>query len=301
MPEKTSDLWWLFSRQTVTITEKESVLNAALLMQKRNFRHLPVIREDSNGIVGMISAQDIIDSIALIVDDDSRSNEVLESLSIPVERIMALHCIVVEPGDGLREVVKKLVNLNLGALPVVNVDGAVQGIITLRDLVSLMGISSDPIGTNVSELMTTGAIGVDPETRISHATRLMSEIRIRRLPILSSKGGELLGMFTNKDIIRHLGRAAMDQTNDAFDRRVSEFMTREVITISQEDDMRVAASRMMIFGVGGLAVDDYKQSTALVTERDLIRKLAQKKSIDHLLQAIQFELEAENTLQRYSA
>ena len=45
MPEKTADLWWLFTRQTVCATQNESVLNAAVLMQKRNFRHLPVITE----------------------------------------------------------------------------------------------------------------------------------------------------------------------------------------------------------------------------------------------------------------
>ena len=33
---------------------------------------------------------------------------------------MTLHCTVVEPGDGFREVVKKIVNQNLGATPVVN-------------------------------------------------------------------------------------------------------------------------------------------------------------------------------------
>ncbi len=302
MPEKTSDLWWLFSRQTVSVTESESVLRAALLMQSRNFRHLPVIREDTKGIVGIISAQDIIDSIALIVSENSTAKEIVDSLSIPVERIMALHCIVVEPGDGLREVAKKLASHNLGALPVVNEIGILQGIITLRDIVSLMGISSDPLGVRVSELMTPSAVCVSPETTISEAVRIMSEMRIRRLPILSSRTNEVLGMLTNKDILRHLSRASERREEEGqFDRRVHEFMTREVISIGKEDDIRVAASRMMIFGVGGLTVDDYEPSTAVITERDLVRKLAQRKSIDFLLKSIQFELEAESTLKRHSA
>jgi CBS domain-containing protein len=301
VPEKTSDLWWLFSRQTVSVTESESVLNAAMLMQKRNFRHLPVIREDTKGIVGIISAQDIIDSIALVADETSTFKEISDSLSIPVERIMALHCIVVEPGDGLREVVKKLVSHNLGALPVVNEIGILQGIITLRDLVSLMGISSDPMNIRVSELMTTGAVCVSPDARISEAVRIMSERRIRRLPAISPDSNELLGMLSNKDILRHLGRVNEGTSTNRFDRHVYEFMTREVISVSKDDDVRVAASRMMIFGVGGLTIDDHIPGVALITERDLIRKLAQKKSIDHLLRAIQFELEAESTLKRTSS
>ena len=33
-------------------------------------------------------------------------------------------------------------------------------------------------------------------------------------------------------------------------------MTRDVISVEADDDIRVAASRMMIFGIGGLAVEE---------------------------------------------
>ena len=182
------------------------MLNAALLMLKRNFRHLPVTDRTSGRIVGLISAQDVIDSLALVLEYESLTTDVIRSLQIPVERIMTLHCTVVEPGDGFREVVKKIVNQNLGATPVVNELGAVQGIVTLRDLVSLMGISSDPLDVQVSELMTPKAISIDRNRRIAEAVRLMSEKRVRRLPIINTDG-ELLGMLTNKDVLRRLGKS----------------------------------------------------------------------------------------------
>ena len=272
------------------------MLNAALLMQKRNFRHLPVTDASSGRILGLISAQDIIDSLALVLEHRSTSTDVIRSLQIPVERIMSLHCIVVEPGDGFSDVAKKIVNQNLGAIPVVNEVGAVQGIVTLRDLVGLMGISSEPLNVDVSELMTPKAISIDRDEKISEAVRLMATNRVRRLPIVNSESNdELLGMLTNKDILRHLGRlSSSGQEDREFDLEVKEFMTREVITISGEDDIRTAASRMMIFGVGGLAVDD-APDIALITERDLIRKLAQKRSLDFLMRSIQYEIEAENS------
>src|SRR5208282_2180522 len=101
MPEKTSDIWWLFSRQTVSITTKESILNSALLMKNRNFRHLPVL-SDSGKIQGIISAQDIIDSLNLTLRSSTTADEVRSSLEISVERIMTVPPIVVEPGDGLK-------------------------------------------------------------------------------------------------------------------------------------------------------------------------------------------------------
>ena len=143
MLEKTSDIWWLFSRQTVSITPKESVLKSALLMIDRNFRHLPVLEQGR--IVGMISAQDIVDSLHLTLQSSTSAEEVERSLEIPVERIMSTHPVVVELWDGLNEVIKKFCFYDLGALPVVDQHGLVQGIVTLRDLVGLMGTSSTPL------------------------------------------------------------------------------------------------------------------------------------------------------------
>ena len=269
-------------------------------MLKRNFRHLPVTDAASGRIMGLISAQDVIDSLALVLEYRSLTMDVIQSLQIPVERIMTLHCTVVEPGDGFREVVKKIVNQNLGATPVVNELGAVQGIVTLRDLVGLMGISSEPLNVQVSDLMSPKAISIDKDRRIAEAVRLMSEKRVRRLPVVNANG-ELFGMLTNKDILRHLGKlSSLSQDTNGFDREVREFMTRNVITISREEDIRTAASRMMIFGVGGLAVDNIETpaSIAVITERDLIRRLAQRKSLDFLMHSIQFEIEAESKLSR---
>src|SRR5271169_5204179 len=132
LPEKTGALWWLFTRQTLCVTQNESILNAALLMQKRNFRHLPVITESGRKLAGVLSAQDVIDSISLALGPRTNSEDIIRSMDIPLYRIMSLHPIVVEKGDGLSEVVKKFVAHNIGALPVVDEAGLIQGIITLR-------------------------------------------------------------------------------------------------------------------------------------------------------------------------
>ena len=294
MPEKTADLWWLFTRQTISVTQNESVLNAALLMQKRNFRHLPVIRENVQRLVGVLSAQDVIDSISLAIGPDTDSREIVRSLEIPIHRIMSIHPIVVEKGDGLIEVVKKLIAHNIGALPVVDEMGLIQGIITLRDLVGLLGTGSEPLGVRVSELMTPQLVTINPAATMADAAHLMSQSRIRRLPVKSPSSGELDGMLTNKDILRLLAKISQteDQPSPGFRTKISEVMTREVISVDSEDDIRVAASRMMIFGIGGLTVIDQNGKMAgLITERDLIKKFAEKRSVDSLVQSMKFELE----------
>ncbi|MDA4113863.1 MAG: CBS domain-containing protein [Thaumarchaeota archaeon] len=298
MPEKTSDIWWLFSRQTVSITTKESVLNSALLMKNRGFRHLPVLAE-SGKILGIISVQDIVDSLNLTLESFTSAEDVISSLQVPVERIMTGQPIAVEPGDGLREVIKKFSFHNVGALPVVNMQGIVEGIMTLRDLVSLMGASSSPMNAQVSEIMSTNVTTVEPGSSLALAVKLMSEKRVRRLPVVS-QGHGLHGVLTNKDIMRHIARIVNGGSGPSgFERHISELMTADVITIGSEDDLRVAANQMTSFGVGGLVVNDLpSHKIALVTERDLVRTLFSKRGIDFLMRSMQYELEAEDAMSR---
>jgi len=292
LPEKTGDLWWLFTRQTLCVTQNESILNAALLMQKRNFRHLPVITESGKRLAGVLSAQDVIDSISLALGPRTNSEDIIRSLDIPLFRIMSLHPIVVERGDGLVEVVKKFVAHNIGALPVVDETGLIQGIITLRDLVGLLGTGSEPLGVKVSELMTRQVTMIDSRSSMADAVHLMSENRVRRLPIVSDNSKAPIGMITNKDILRLLSRIASTEETSTFRTKISEIMTRDVISVEADDDIRVAASRMMIFGIGGLAVEENSGPIlGLITERDLVKRLTETRSVNFLVQSMKFELE----------
>ena len=212
MPSKTEDLWWLFTRQTIKVTPRQSVLTASMIMQRRNFRHLPVVDEKGK-ILGMISAQDIIDSLNFVLSKpDLMTKEVIESLEIPVERIMVYNSICVEPGDGLAEITKKMTFHNLGGMPVVDEQGVVRGMITLRDLVGLMGTSSDEIGVSVSEIMNPNVITIEQNAYLSTAVRLMSEHRIRRLPVVpggkGANAGAPKGILSNKDALGHLAKVA---------------------------------------------------------------------------------------------
>ncbi len=316
MPSKTEDLWWLFTRQTIKVTPRQSVLTASMIMHRRNFRHLPVVDEKGKAM-GMISAQDIIDSLNFVFSrPDVTTAEVIESLEIPVERIMVYNSICVEPGDGLAEITKKMTFHNLGGMPVVDELGVVHGIITLRDLVGLMGTSSDEIGVPVSEIMNTNVVTIGQDAYLSTAVRLMSENRVRRLPVIPAgeegKSSMPKGILSNKDALGHVAKFAPKgppshgtggswSVPTSFDVPISDFMTRDVITVSQDDDIRVAASKMMIFGIGGLVVDDAPTGrVALVTERDLIRTLSRKRGTGVLMTALQFELEVEKAKARSS-
>jgi len=91
---------------------------------------------------------------------------------------------------------------NLGAVLVID-KGKVVGIFTERDYarkVILKGKSSKT--TNVSELMTKEVLCVDPETSVEDCMSLMTEKRVRHLPVMEKK--KLVGVVTQGDVVKQL-------------------------------------------------------------------------------------------------
>ncbi len=91
---------------------------------------------------------------------------------------------------------------NLGALLVID-NGKIVGLFTERDYarkVILKGKSSKT--TNVSELMTKEVLYVSPETSVEDCMSLMTEKRVRHLPVMEKK--HLVGVVTQGDVVKQL-------------------------------------------------------------------------------------------------
>jgi CBS domain-containing protein len=56
--------------------------------------------------------------------------------------------------------------------------------------------------TNVSELMTKEVLFVDPDTSVEECMSLMTEKRIRHLPVMKKK--HLVGVVTQGDVVKQL-------------------------------------------------------------------------------------------------
>jgi CBS domain-containing protein len=100
----------------------------------------------------------------------------------------------------LSEAVSSLGEKRIGALPVVE-DGAVVGIISERDVIyCLRDRGADVLHWPVSKVMTAPAITVDTSTSILSALAMMTQRRIRHLPVLDR--GELAGIVSIGDLVK---------------------------------------------------------------------------------------------------
>lgn len=105
----------------------------------------------------------------------------------------------VSPGSSVFDAIKLMADKNIGALPVL-ANGLLVGIFTERDYtrkIALAGKSSKT--TFVSEVLSGDVICVSPDESVEECMRLMTENRVRHLPV--AEGKTLLGIISIGDLV----------------------------------------------------------------------------------------------------
>jgi CBS domain-containing protein len=106
---------------------------------------------------------------------------------------------LVKPDDTVFDALKLLADYEVGALMVME-HGKLVGIMSERDYtrkIALQGKNSKE--ALVSEIMTKNVMVVTPDTRTRQCMTMMSERRIRHLPVM--EGDTVVGMISIRDIM----------------------------------------------------------------------------------------------------
>ncbi|HVH37557.1 MAG TPA: CBS domain-containing protein [Sphingomicrobium sp.] len=105
-------------------------------------------------------------------------------------------------GDAsVRDAVDLLARKRIGALPVVE-DGRIVGIMSERDVIyCLKDAGAEVLGWPVSRVMSSPAITADLDTAVLAALAMMTQRRIRHLPVVV--GGEIRGIVSIGDLVKH--------------------------------------------------------------------------------------------------
>lgn len=127
------------TREPLTIGPATPLPQARELLQSRNFRHLPVVDEQGR-LLGVITDRDIRSAYPSSLLPEEQRQQILAGISsTTAERIMATELSTLSPASTLDDALLIFQRRKVGAIPVVDDDGRVAGIFSVRDLLKAYG------------------------------------------------------------------------------------------------------------------------------------------------------------------
>ena len=110
----------------------------------------------------------------------------------------------ISPDATAYQAIDRMVQHNVGSLLVLKGD-AIAGIFTERDYLRRVTLADrNPKTTLVREVMTERLIFVDPDKSIQDCMAIMTQGRIRHLPVVQSD--RVVGMISIGDLVKHLSK-----------------------------------------------------------------------------------------------
>lgn len=120
-----------------------------------------------------------------------------------VRDVMTKEIFFVNEDETAEKIAVLMANNDLGVVPVCNKNGDIFGIVTDRDIViRVIAKEKNPKNVKAKEFMTKNIITVSPFTSLDDAFLIMSDLQVRRLPVVDKK--KLAGMVTLGDLSQNM-------------------------------------------------------------------------------------------------
>jgi len=134
--------------------------------------------------------------------------KVLELMTGPAEKLVCA-----KRDETLAGLASLIAHHNIGAMPIVDDDGGLCGMISERDIVRALALDGHAaLALKTSELMTRAVITCRATASLEVARKLMLKNRIRHLPIIDDDGA-LIGILSQRDMVTLSGTG--EQANKA--------------------------------------------------------------------------------------
>jgi CBS domain-containing protein len=109
--------------------------------------------------------------------------------------------LAIDADASVLEAARQMIEANVGSM-LVTVEGEITGIVTERDYLRRVVLEEkDSRETTVREIMTSPLIVVTPETTVEECMSLITERRIRHLPV-ADEAGEVVGLVSIGDVVK---------------------------------------------------------------------------------------------------
>jgi CBS-domain-containing membrane protein len=162
--------------------------------------------------------------------------------------VMVRDVVTVHPETDVADAVKLLMERDISALPVVDAQGALVGIISEADLIhraelgaekhrswlmesltaasTLAGDFAKSHGKKVGEIMTTNVVTASEDAALGEIAALFERHRIKRVPIM--RDGRVVGVVSRSNLIQALASATRFKEPEDSDRRIRDELLRRL-------------------------------------------------------------------------
>jgi CBS domain-containing protein len=241
-------------------------------MQEHDVRRIPVTDAGSGRLEGMIKAMDIINFLGggekyNIILKDFNGN-FLSAINCPVRKIMS-DALFLNRKASVEDAVNLMLSRGSSLIPITEDDRSmrVMAIVSERDVLP----TSNKFGIPVREVMTKECVTASPGMILSDVSKIMVRNRLRRLPVILED--KVVGIVTQLDVLGFLGRGDFKGFNveETLSVRVSEIMSKSVVSVSPNQDLADVVSLFKETGLGGFPVMEKERLCGIITTMDVIR------------------------------
>jgi len=283
--DKEGDIMAIANREVISIPPSKSIKDTAKVMMEHEFRRLPITDPGSGKILGIVTVMDILDFFGggkkFNIIEKKYQDNFLAAINEPVKEIMTRDLITLSNKASIAETIETMLSNQLGAIPLVDADGKLAGIVTERDIaLSLAGVAGKD---TVQDYMSPKVFTTTPGTPLEGACKIMVRNGLRRIPIvggeadISKAAKKLLGILTSTDVIRFLNaKELFDNLNsnlatDVLEQtKISDIMAKDPITVEPTMTIGELCEVFADKNIGGVPVVKDDKVLGIITERDIL-------------------------------
>jgi CBS domain-containing protein len=179
----------------------------------------------------------------------------------------------------------------IGSVIIVDSNGNLAGIITKTDITKAYGAVFGG-KFQVKDYMTQKVFTCRKSDSLRFALNMINHNDISRL-VVTDNNGKPLGVITTNTFLIHSSYFTKNKTKtreylfpvDSKDMCVGDLVSKELLTVNLEDDLSIAAQKMIKNQINGIpVVDDKNELVGVVSNLDVVKAFVEVASTEHLLE-----------------
>lgn len=267
----------------ITVTPDASIHYVLQKMQLNFVKRIVV--EVKKKPVGIVTERDI----SKFLENDKTARALKE---ISINQVMKKNLITINDrtNDRLNQAATRMETFKIGSVIILDSNGNLAGIITKTDITKVYGAVYGA-KFKVKDFMSHKVFTCRKSDSLEFALNMINQNEVSRL-VVTDNNGKPLGVITTNTFLRHSSYFTKCKTRtreyllSVYSKKtcVGDLLSKELLTVNLEDDLSIAAQKMIKNQINGIpVVDDTSKLVGVVSNLDVVKAFVQAVSTEHLL------------------